>query len=364
MADQGIKPEFKEDPADIKEGIADVDEFEEDTDLQIPQNPPQGWLARVPPELWQAWSDMYNDAPALAGKDKIKIGSLRVYDSVGGKDQELELHLDENIQATKEMPKKYQLKLQTAAYNNSVVFSEKDLPGHKSQTYGRNRHNAAKSGGINKNDRFNNNNNQPVKRIAGYSSVIPKQTALAAKVHHEANLVPVEDAEYYKSLERTLTQAMQPKVNTNIQSGMVRGMQPGQQSDAFSKFTTAGTTPATTKGKKKAVKEKAVRMSQAEMYDAIHRCFREYKYWSLKALRHRLNQPEVFIKSSLENIGHLIRSGDFAMQYVLNPDYAASLDIKDEDVIADAAKVESGDDDSGDEAEDDDMEMEDVKMES
>lgn len=363
MADVGIKPEFKEDPADVKEGIADLDEFEEDTDLQIPADPPQGWLARVPPELWQAWSDMYSDAPA--GDDKIKIGSLRVYESVDGGDQKLELHLDESIPATKEMPKKYQLKLQTSAYNNSVVFSEKDLPGHKSQTYGRNRHNAAKSAGINKNDRFNNNNNnqQPVKKIAGYSSVIPKQTALAAKVLHEANLVPVEDADYYKSLERTLTQAMQPKVNTTIKSGMVKGMQPGQQSDAFSKFTTAGTS-LPTKGKKKPVKEKAVRMSQAEMYDAIHRCFREYKYWSLKALRHRLNQPEVFIKSSLENIGHLIRSGDFAMQYVLNPDYAASLDIKDEDVIADAAKVESGDEDSGDDADDDDMEMEDVKMES
>lgn len=354
MADTAIKSEVKADPAESKEGIAEVDEFEEDTDLHIPADPSQGWLARVPPELWQAWNDMYNDAPA--GDEKIKIGNLRVYEAVGDADRKLELHLESSVPQTSELPKKYQLKLQTSTYNNSVVFSEKDLPGHKSQNYGRNRHNAGKSAGINKNDRYNQ---QPAKKIGGYSSVIPKQTALAAKVLHEANLVPIEDNDYYKSLERTLTQAMQPKVNTTFQTGLVKGMQPGQQNNAFSSFTTT----SKPKGKKKAGKEKAVRMSQTEMYDALHRCFREYKYWSLKALRHRLNQPEVYIKSSLEQIGHLIRSGDFAMQYVLNPDYAASLDIKDGEVLDEAAKVESGESDSGDEADDDDMELEDVKME-
>ncbi|KAL1583570.1 hypothetical protein WHR41_07696 [Cladosporium halotolerans] len=354
MADMAIKPEIKADPADSKEGLADVDEFEEDTDLYIPHDPPQGWLARVPPELWQAWSEMYNDAPA--GDDKIKIGSLRVYENTEGSvDQKLELHLEKSVQPTRDLPKTYNLKLQTSAYNNSVVFSEKDLPGHKSQAFGRNRYNPGKSAGINKNDRYNK---EPAKKIGGYSSVIPKQTALAAKILHEANLVPVEDNEYYKSLERTLTKAMQPKVNTTFQLGLVKGGQPGQQNNTFSSFTTT----SRPKGKKKAVKEKAVRMSQTEMFDALHRCFREFKYWSLKALRHRLNQPEAYIKSSLEQIGHLIRSGDFAMQYVLNPDYAASLNIKDGDVAAEAA--ESGESDSGEEADDDDMELEDVKMES
>jgi transcription initiation factor TFIIF subunit beta len=353
MADPAIKPEIKADPADTKEGLAEVDEFEEDHDLYIPPDPPQGWLARVPPELWQAWNEMYNDAH---GGEMVRIGTLRVHDiNPDQVEQKVEIFLENGVEQTKELPKKYNLKIQTSSYNNSVVFSEKDLPGHKSQTFGRNRHNAGKSSGVNKYDRFNQ---QPVKRINGYSSVIPKQTALAAKVLHEANLVPIEDEDYYKSLERTLTQAMQPKVNTNIHKSLMKGQLPSKQNEMFSTFVGGA---KVSKAAKRAAKDKFVRMSQTELYDAIHRAFTEYKYWSLKALRQRLHQPEDFIRKSLENIGTLIRSGDFAMQYVLNPEYAASLDIKNDDAIAEAGHVES-DSDSGDDGDDDDMEMEDVKM--
>jgi transcription initiation factor TFIIF subunit beta len=353
MADPAIKPEIKADPADTKDGIAEVDEFEEDHDLNIPSDPAQGWLARVPPELWQAWNEMYNNA---GRDDKVKIGELKVYETAPGAQPDLRLVLEDGIPQTKDMPTKYNLKLQSSVYNNSVVFSEKDLPGHKSQSFGRNRHNAGKSAGINKYDRFNQ---QPVKRINGYSSVIPKQTALAAKVLHEANLVPFEDEGYYKSLERTLTQAMQPKVGTTIHKTLMKGQLPSKQNEMFSTFVSGA---KVSKAAKRAAKDKFVRMSQTELYDAIHRAFSEYKYWSLKALRQRLHQPEDFIRKSLEQIGTLIRSGDFAMQYVLNPEYAASLDIKDDDVKAEAAQVESGDSDSGDDADDDDIEMEDVKM--
>jgi transcription initiation factor TFIIF subunit beta len=350
MADHAVKSEIKADPADVKEGLAEVDEFEEDHDLYIPPDPPKGWLARVPPELWQAWSEIYSNTPS---DQSVNIGTVRVF-SGNPDNPKIELHLDRNVSQTKEMPQTYQLKVHASNYNNSVVFSEKDLPGHKSQSFGRNRHNAGKSAGVNKYDRFNQ---QPVKRINGYSSVIPKETALAARIVNEANVIPVEDKDYYESLKRTLTQAMQPKVNTTIHNGLIKAPAPGQANETFSTFTSGGT-----KGKKKVVKDKNFRMEQKDLYDAIHRCFSEYKYWSLKALRQRLRQPEDYIRKSLENIGTLIRSGDFAMQYVLNPEYAASLDIKDDDVIADAAAVESGDSDSGGEGDDDDMELEDVKM--
>jgi len=354
MADYAIKPEIKADPADTKEGLAEIDEFEEDHDLQIPPDPPQGWLARVPPELWQAWSEIYSNAPT---DQMLRIGTMRVFETPDNPAHpKIELHLDKTVPQTKEMPHTYSLKVHAADYNNSVVFSEKDLPGHKSQSFGRNRHNAGKSAGVNKYDRFNQ---QPVKRINGYSSVIPKQTALAARIVNEANVIPVEDKDYYESLKRTLTQAMQPKVNTTIHNGLIKAPAPGQANETFSTFTSG---PKLTKGKKKAAKDKNVRISPTAMYDAIHQCFSEYKYWSLKALRQRLHQPEDYIRKSLENIATLIRSGDFAMQYVLNPEYAASIDIKDDNVIADAAVVESGESDSGEDEDDDDMELEDVKM--
>jgi len=95
MADPAVKPEIKADPADTKDGLADVDEFEEDHDLYIPPDPPQGWLARVPPELWQAWNEMYNNAH---GGEMVRIGTLRVHDiNPEQVEQKVEIFLENGV---------------------------------------------------------------------------------------------------------------------------------------------------------------------------------------------------------------------------------------------------------------------------
>ena len=364
MADVAVKPEIKLDP-DSKMDLADVDEFEEDTDLQIPANPAQGWLTRVPPELWQAWNEMYKNAPS---DQDIQIGSLRVYNHphTNG-ERRLELHLQNNIPQTKDVPQKYEIKLTSEQYNNSVVFSEKDLPGHRSQQFGRNRHNAAsgsKPTGIDKAERMRVN-----KKFGGYSSVIPKQTSLAAKVNHEANLIPMKDENYYKNLERSLTEAMRPKVSTTFALDKIdKGLMPGRQNDMFNAFTTSSKPKGS---KKKNPKEKAVRMPQDQLYNALYDCFKKYKYWKMGSLRAQLKQPEAYIKSTLELIAYLIRSGDFVGTYALKPEFVASLEIKDEapEPADDVAKVESagetdmGSDGGDSDGEGDEGEFEDVKME-
>lgn len=363
MADAAVKPEIKLDP-DSKMDMADVDEFEEDTDLQIPSDPKQGWLTRVPPELWQAWNDMYKDAPS---DQEIRIGTLRVYkDPKPSGESQVELYLQPGNPKTQLVPQKYEVKITNKDYNNSVVFSEKDLPGHRSQQYGRNRHNpGSKPTGIDKAERMRAN-----KKFGGYSSVIPKQTALAAKVNHEANLIPMQDENYYRDLERSLTQAMQPKVGTTFALDKIdKGLMPGRQNDMFNAFTT---TSKPRGSKKKVPKEKAVRMPQDQLYNALYACFKKYKYWKMGSLRAQLKQPEAYIKQTLESIAILIKSGDFVGTYALKPEYVASLDIKDEEVPADdVAKVESagemtdeGSDGAADtEGEGDEGEFEDVKME-
>ena len=365
MADVAVKPEIKLDPDD-KTDLADVDEFEEDTDLQIPANPAQGWLTRVPPELWQAWNEMYKDAPS---DQPIQIGNLRVFDNPGQNgERRLELHLQNNIPQTREVPQKYEIKLTSEQYNNSVVFSEKDLPGHRSQQYGRNRHSTHAAGskptGIDKAERIRQN-----KKFGGYSSVIPKQTFLAAKVNHEASLIPMKDENYYANLERSLTMAMAPKVSTTFQLDKIdKGLMPGRQHDTFNTFTTSSKLKS---GKKKTPKEKAVRMPQDQLYTALYACFKKYKYWKMGSLRNHLKQPEAYIKATLEQIAYLIRSGDFVGTYAIKPEYEGSLNIMNEteNPADDVAKVESaGDTDMGSdgvetEGDGDEGDFEDVKME-
>lgn len=61
-------------------------------------------------------------------------------------------------------------------------------------------------------------------------------------------------------------------------------------------------------------------MPQNELLDLIYQAFREYKYWPFKTLKARLQQPEAYLKQTLEMVAHLVKSGDFAMTWELKPE--------------------------------------------
>lgn len=61
-------------------------------------------------------------------------------------------------------------------------------------------------------------------------------------------------------------------------------------------------------------------MPQNELLDLIYACFREYRYWPFKSLKDRLRQPEAYLKQTLEIVGHLVKSGDFANTWELKPE--------------------------------------------
>jgi transcription initiation factor TFIIF subunit beta len=112
-------------------------------------------------------------------------------------------------------------------------------------------------------------------------------------------------------------------------------------------------------------------MEKGALFDEISKCFEQFKYWSLKALRNKLKQPEAYIKEALDEVAVLIRSGDFAMNYKLKPEYEKSQ-IANQDAVKDeiAPSMKSEDDTdqaTGDElvSDDDDvMDFEDVKIEN
>ena len=79
-------------------------------------------------------------------------------------------------------------------------------------------------------------------------------------------------------------------------------------------------------------------MALNELLDALTNCFKEFRYWRLKDLRARLQQPEQYIKTNLVTIGaHLIQSGPRVGTYALNESArrilqasGGNLDIGDE----------------------------------
>lgn len=351
-------PTIKMDPANASPNpLADAEAFEDDTDLQMPDPNNQGaWLVRVPKYLYEAWAKL-SEREDMDDDTELELGNVRVYGQPGDAHHKIELRLHESP-LHQEVPKNYNLKVSDATNSNVVVFSEKDLPGHKSQQFGRNR--LQRPSGIPaKSERYGQN-----AKKTGYRSAIPKQTALAPPIKQEAVATAIEDKEYDELMAKRYLSAMQPKAKTTITTGIDRQMHPGQNTGTFSSFVPGQNR---VKGKKRPPKEKAVRVSQTELLDLLYQCFKEYKYWQLKALRQRLNQPETYIRQTLEQIATLIRAGDFATTWMLKPEYAAMQNIKDEQVKDEAVKAEPGEDTdmgTGDEMgegdDDDELEFEDA----
>lgn len=350
-----IKPEIKIDSVASGSGtnLADIEEFEDDIDLQIPTEGGQAWLVKLPRDVWQVWNDMYKDQP---DDQPLEIGKLRVFNEKEGDDplkRKIQIRLLDSPRHH-DLPKNYDVKLNTNGYNNTVVFSEKDLPGHRAPRFNRhNRHLNKPTGIPTKQERYGNR--------TGYKSAIPKQTALAPMIHHECLAAPIEDDAYFAHLSRRWEASAHPQARVQYTVGIDRSMHPGTSS--LSVFNTTSKPGAFNK-KKSAPKEKAVRMEREDLIDAIFKCFTQWRYWPLKGLTQHLHQPTEAVKSVLDDVAVQIRAGDFNNTWQLKPEFATmaedkhgGADLKNE--AAGFREEGSEDDDDGMDDEDD---FEDVKM--
>lgn len=112
---------------------------------------------------------------------------------------------------------------------------------------------------------------------------------------------------------------------------------------------------------------KTARIPQNELLDRIFACFRRFNYWSMKALRAELQQPEAYIRETLDKVAEMPKSGRFSMRWTLKPEFKdatyAGADDGSAPVTAGGVEVvddsDLGDPD-GEDDDDDDVKMEDV----
>lgn len=103
------------------------------------------------------------------------------------------------------------------------------------------------------------------------------------------------------------------------------------------------------KTKQQAKDAKTARIPENELLDRIFQCFREYNYWSLKAIKAAIPQPEVYLRTTLDKVAIMHKTGRFANQWSLRDGFQATNEA------APDANIEDDDED-----EDDDVKMEDV----
>ncbi|KAI9765705.1 MAG: hypothetical protein M1835_007329 [Candelina submexicana] len=373
----GIEPHIKPDPD--APGPSPATAFEEDVyedagDLDFSQAKQPIWLTRIPKFLWDNWSEIDNE-------QEIQLGTVRVEGSLQDiKRMSLLLSSDPAHNGT--VPKEYNLPITNETPVNTYVFTEKNLPGYESKLTDtpkpgveagaakfppiparlkyQNRQKSGNPEAVDKNKRW-----EPY-----YPKAVPKQTTLAGHVRRELNCLPVENKEYRRVIEERTRQAMKPKPKTQFLDGDVQThagnvLEPGTigMAGRFENFI-----KTTGKPRGRQPEQKATRMPQNELLDRIYACFQKYNYWSLKALKAELNQPEAWLKEVLEPIAQLVRSGSFAMTYMLNPESkfttyanAESYDNVKNEVAPDVGYGMDGEGDTGDDNDDDDeAQMEDV----
>jgi transcription initiation factor TFIIF subunit beta len=186
-----------------------------------------------------------------------------------------------------------------------------------------------------------------------------ERTAIAGRVKHEINCIAVVNEESDRILAQRTTEAMKPKrftkfLNEDLSAITTGFIQPGtiHAQNTFTDFIktknpSSGARPQLTK---------TARMPQNELLDRIFDCFGRYNYWSMKALRAELQQPEAYLRETLEKVAVLAKSGRFATQWSLKQENKlanynsindAAAPVADGEVPdeSDMADEEDGDDD-------------------
>jgi transcription initiation factor TFIIF subunit beta len=170
----------------------------------------------------------------------------------------------------------------------------------------------------------------------------------------------VENPESRQILELRAKQQLEPRKQLQITSAIL-GAAANEVNKGFDGFVRSAANPnARREDKAKRLENKTARMPENELLDRINLAFQEFRYWSMRALKARIPQPEAFLRSTLEKVAVLHKSGRFANTWSLRPEFESmiSADTAAAEAAPDAGG-EGGDADLVDD-EDEDIKMEDV----
>ncbi|KAF4979038.1 hypothetical protein FZEAL_4713 [Fusarium zealandicum] len=367
MADPQIKtdPYIKPDPeGSASPGPAEEEDLYEDAgDLEFyDKNTPNHafetlYLARVPRYMWTAWMKL---TERLGDNDEIQIGTLRTWTEQkpdGSADTKLRMLLANNCPEHQLLPREYDLEVLEPNVSNHFIFSEEDLPGFKARSKARQeaanagipasllRQRAANNSGAEKPTYDRRSRYQPY-----YRKAVPKRTKVFGKVHYDVRVESRDRREEEQLLAQRIQDAEMSKSKLQIISRNKASTitNPGSAGSINWGSNFVKNTAPTTKPKKGEI-FKAARIPENQLLDLIFECFRQYQYWSMKALRQKLQQPDQYLRQVLEKIAVLNKSGRFANHYCLSDAYRDKGGAESKEAAAEPVDDE-----------DEDEEMEDV----
>lgn len=358
--DREVKQEDDGDPALLSDPEEYLEE-DESLDMNLSLGNQKIWLVKLPRYLADKWTDKEN----LNGEELGKVMIRQNQSGLTGKKRlEVKLVLNDASQNFDDIPKEYNLSLLNTQVKNTYVFSEENLARFKLEvTEVGEMPDQPELPEFNKEQveykrpenfyRVQKNGSDERKSVP-FIKTIPKKTKLVGKIVHDCQIIPLkDDSKYSQMLVRRQNISLgkeRPKVTfLNDIPGVV-------QSQAGPSLTGKNTSMFF---KSNPVKNKAdgraIRMPKKDLLDLLFRLFEEYEYWSIKGLKEKTRQPEMYLKEALDSIATLIKKGPYTAKYMLKPEYRRLRDAER------AARLGLDTKEADNEVKDeDDVEMEDV----
>ncbi|KAK3336593.1 putative transcription initiation factor [Cercophora scortea] len=332
------------------------DEIDESADLDFYDKNRHGdndamYLARLPNFLWKAWSELDDDA-------EIEIGKIRQWDEPDGS-KRLQMLLRSDIKAHDKLPKEYDLEVANMNVNNTFIFTEQDLPSFAAK----NKERAdALARGIpahllrQQQKKMEAPQQDRGRKGAPYTRrAVPKKTTIAGTIKHELTCTPLRNAESDYFFQNRAYKAQRIKNSVKVYNRLPpNGVTDEREWNSFIK-----TNEKPTKAKK--MENKTARWPENQLMDQLAKCFSEHRYWSIRAFRSKIPQPEAFIRECLEQIAHLHRAGAFANHWSLKPEYQSMISKNNlPQPVNDAAAPRPDADMASEDEDEEDIKMEDV----
>ncbi|SCV00370.1 LANO_0F06524g1_1 [Lachancea nothofagi CBS 11611] len=304
--------------------------YEESLDLDLKNSERQVWLVRLPKFLAEKWRHKSN----LNGQE---LGKIRINND----SQTIQMILNQT-EENSEIPHTYDLDLTKKLVENEYVFTEQNLkkyqqrerelaadPEKQKQAYLRRqereeelRKKQQQMKRRNNKRRFQNRvmtDRDGRDRYIPYVKTIPKKTSVVGTVCHECHAIPsMSDPHYHKIVE----QRRQIVRNVHKPTVTVLDQTPGVTMSHAGMSMRSDNSNFLKVGREKAKNNvRAIRMPKKELLDYLFKLFDEYDYWSLKGLKERTKQPEVYLKECLDQVAILVKKGPYALKYTLKNEY-------------------------------------------
>lgn len=326
------EPANPADPGAASENATErVEDMDDDgLDLDTKNQGQRVMLVRLPEYLI---AKLQENRDELSGADlgKVFIPQGTSTSGPNSSGNRMKLMLNSGIEALNPLPHRYDLNITNANAKNEYIMKEQEIR-------------VAKGQGLEN----------------GYRKV--KKTALVGHAVNECSLVAdMNDPNYKYVLEQRKIMELPNAERQTTMLDSTAGVG-GAKYGATLRQQKASWRRQVLKKQiaKNSTDGKAIRIPRNELLDILFRAFEETPYWTVRGLRERTRQPEVYLRSVLESIAILNKRGPYAMKYGLKEEYKAlqSSGASVESMVQQAPSAPEGEDLDDDE----DIEMEVVEI--